>query len=394
MLALQLSDFSLAKNRLYRLRDRFLAQGRPIIDLISADPTRWGLNFPREVLAQAEADYLNRFEFYQPDPKGWREARMAVCDYYGRRNWTLTPEEIVLTPGTSESYFYLFKLLAKPFQEILCPQPSYPLFDYIAQVSDVSLRYYELDEANHWSIDFDSLTSAISAKTAALVIVSPHNPTGHVCSSEEGERLRELALKFRLPIIVDEVFHEFIFSADDHRVSTFDQFPLIFVLNGVSKMFALPQLKLGWIVVAVADDQAVAQASDRLETVADTFLSTSDLSQHALPTIFLEGQTFLETYRSEVHRRLDLAARLLGESKNWDFSFPEGGFYLILRPRRRGSFNAENFALELLTKKQVLLHPSSFYDFPAADALILSFLSGDPNLTEGLRRLEETIDGG
>ena len=390
MLSPELSDFSLASNELYTLYKKKISSGVKVIDLISGNPTQRGINFPPELLGSAVNNYLDGFQSYQPDPKGLAAARHAVSSYYERDHLSVSEENIILTPGTSESYFYLLKLLARPFQEILCPRPSYPLFDYIAKLSDVSLSYYDLTESSRWSIDFESLTGKITKNTAAIVVVSPHNPTGHVCPPSEVKKLQSISEKYRLPLIVDEVFREFTFSNSTPSRFIGGPSPLVFTLNGVSKMFALPQQKIGWIAVSGKDQEAVAESVARLETIADTFLSTGDLSQSILPSLFSGGQAFLSDYRRIVSQRLDKALSRLNKM-GLDFFPPDGGFYLLAKPRGRTNFSSDRFVIDLLSQQNVLLHSGSFYDLTTDNYLIISFLPEEEILEEGLARVAEQL---
>lgn len=394
MFSTKLTGFSLPKNDLYQIRDRLLGQGEKILDLTSANPTKSGINFPKPILKKAFLDYLRSTHSYQPDPKGLKEARSSIGKFYKGGGRLINPDNILLTPGTSESYFYIFKLLCTPGQEILCPRPSYPLFDYIAQLCDVRLKFYDLLEDKDWQFDLPELESLISPRTAAIVLISPHNPTGHVVTKPEIEGLLDISRRYHKPLVIDEVFNEFIFSERGQVNSAVTSAPLVFILNGISKMLALPQMKLGWIAVAGGDSALVGIAVDRLETIADTFLATAEFPQYCLPTILSEGQEFLETYKVRVHDLLETTVALLKKSEHWDFILPDGGFYFLVKPKVMRDFGADHFALNLLSKYSILLHPGSFYDFPSNYFLVFSFLSGEFEIKEGLRRMIVASDHG
>lgn len=387
MLSSQLSDFSSAKNELYRLFDTLKDSGKEVIDLISGNPTQFGINFPKEILEKACVKYLKNFKSYRPDPKGNLNSRKSVADYYREGGGYLNPESIILTSGSSESYFYLFKLLGSSGQEFLCPRPSYPLFEFIARLSGVTLTFYDLAADGDWTISLESIKKGISDKTAGLVIISPHNPTGHVCDEKEVLSITDICCQNKLPLIVDEVFREFIFSSQSYPRFINREAPLIFTLNGISKMLALPQLKLGWIAASGSDKEAVEQSLERLETIADTFLSVSDFSQWILPIIFFEGGTFLKEYKKVIRYRRDKALSLLQGSGVFEVFPPDGGFYLVLRPKSGRNKTSDEEVLRILKEKNVLLHPGSFYDFKTDDFLVISFLQEEGMIIEGLTRL-------
>ena len=194
------------------------------------------------------------------------------------------------------SYWYCFKLLAEAGDEILTPQPSYPLFDYIAKLCGVQLRHYRLREDRGWAIDLNHLEDQITTKTRAIVLISPHNPTGMVAGESDLRALAEIAARHNLPIISDEVFSEFLFGMESLPRPASTNAPLVFTLNGFSKMFALPGMKIGWIGLS-GDPRLVSKSLSALELISDTFLPVNEIAQFAVPQIFQQGLGFLSDYR-------------------------------------------------------------------------------------------------
>ena len=161
-------------------------------------------------------------------------------------------------------------------------RPSYPLFDYIARLCGVTLTNYELDESRDWAIDLEHLERQISSKTRAIVLISPHNPTGMVASMDQLHELAAIAARYEVPIISDEVFSEFLFDHETLPRPALTDAPLIFTLNGLSKMFALPGMKIGWIGVS-GDEHLVDKSLSALELISDTFLPVNETAQFAVP---------------------------------------------------------------------------------------------------------------
>lgn len=385
-------DFSGTANPLAQAQARLRATGGPLFDLISGNPTQHGLQFPSEILQAALHVAQTAADPYRPDPKGQMVARQAISDYYADRGLNLTPDRIVLTPGTSQSYWYLFQLLADPGQEILAPQPSYPLFDYIAALCRVTLRPYPLlRTGSGWALDLAALAAAVTSRTRAIILISPHNPTGHVATPDEVEALTTLATARRLPIIADEVFCEFIFGDVLHcRPAAQAVAPLIFTLNGFSKMLALPGAKLGWIGVSgqpALCDRALAA----LETIADTFLATHEQIQWAAPALLTQGRAFLADYRRQIAARAALAHTMLAGSTSFDLTPAAGGFYLTLAVERLTD-DDEALAIALLDHIGILTHPGWLYDM-AEPMLVLSFLSEPATLGAQLPRLRAFLEG-
>src|SRR6266487_4658332 len=307
-MAMFFSDFASnlggPKNPLYVLHERLKTEGHPIVDLVRGNVNEQGIVYPPEILQEILARAGNRARVYRPDSLGQWPAREAIAQYYG--SLRVPPEQILITPGTSVSYWYCFKLLAERGDEMLCPQPSYPLFDYIARLAGVEMTHYRLQESRQWAIDLDYLENQITSRTRAIILISPHNPTGQVADAEQLRGLAEIAARHSLPIISDEVFSEFIFDMETFPAVATTGAPLVFTLNGLSKLFALPGMKIGWMAVS-GDEDLVRKSIAALELMSDTFLPVNEIAQFAVPEIFNRGQKFLTGYKDWVSRCRDAA---------------------------------------------------------------------------------------
>jgi len=374
-------------NPLYRLRDELKSQGVSVFDLISGNVTEFGIVFPQDLLEDVLVRASRQCQIYRPNSFGQMPARKAISGYYQERGVSIPAGQILLTPGTSISYWYCFKLLADEGDEILCPRPSYPLFDYIAALSGVKLVSYPLREGERWSIDLARLDACISIKTRALVLISPHNPTGHVASEEEIGELAEVAQRHDLAIISDEVFSEFLFQSRVLPRPAIGGAPLVFTLNGFSKMLALPGIKLGWMGVSGSPNR-VEQAMKALELISDTFLPVNEMVQAAVPDLLKGGMPFLSRYSGQVRERWRQAEEILKNTPHCDFVSPEGGFYVTLRLR---NLDEEQVTMELLGKEHLLMHPGYFYDMEPHH-LVLSFVQQAEVIEDALPRLVACLE--
>jgi len=366
-----LADADLTPNRIEQARRR---KGH-YIDLTSSNPTHQGLLFPPDVLKAAAADYwANRC--YRPDPNGWPPAREVIAADYARRTPPLevSPDNIFITASTSEAYSLLFALLTEPGDNVLGPDVTYPLFEHLAAMHHVELRTYRLDEAHGWRIDEASLLVATDARTRAVLVVSPHNPTGMIVQ-QPLPALRQLGL----PVICDEVFATFAYrAATSPPLGTLHPELPVFHLDGISKRLALPDLKLGWIAL---NEPAAARFGMRLEILNDAFLSANALTQFMLPTLFEQGQTFVQRMRDRLWAALDLALDRLQGCPNVTVHPPDGGYYLF--PRIAGWEDEEALVLELL-EHGVLVHPGYFYGCEQGVHVMLSCLTEPDQLQSGL----------
>ena len=344
--------------------------------------------FPQEILEQIIVQGLRLGKIYQPNPFGRESAREAVANFYLHCGFSIKPENILITPGTSLSYWYCFKLLADEGDEILCPCPSYPLFDYIASLSSVKLIPYRLREMRKWMIDLDQLEASISTRTRALVLISPHNPTGYVASLDEIDGLADIAQRHNLAVISDEVFSEFLLKSGPLPRPIGSSAPLVFTLNGFSKMFALPGIKFGWMAVS-GDQDKVRHALRSLELIADTFLPVNEAVQAAAPEIFQHGTTVKNEFAHRIRDCWKLAEERLIQSPYCTFIKPKGGFYVTLRLENLDEVQASE---AILRNNLALVHPGYFYDMDP-NHLVLSFVQRSETIQELFPRLLGTLEG-
>lgn len=369
----------LTPNRIEQARTALQGQ---YIDLTSSNPTHQGLLFPHEILADASASYWAQRR-YDPLPHGQSAARAAIVDYYARRSppLALDANNIFITASTSEAYSLLFALLTSPGDNVLAPVVTYPLFEFLAEIHHIELRPYALDESRGWRIDPASLHAQVDGRTRAVLIVSPHNPTGTILS----EPLPALTT-LGLPLICDEVFAEFCYRAPSTPpVGTLHPELPVFHLNGISKLFALPDLKLGWIAL----NAAARNFTDRLELLNDTFLGANALTQYMLPSLFGQGGAFVGRMQERVRHNLDLAIERLSRSAALRVQSPDGGYYLF--PEVLGWDDEEELVLHCL-RQGVLVHPGYFYGYERGAHIMISCLTETQQLLAGLDRLLSALE--
>ncbi len=378
-------------NLIERSYRRLTAEGRKILKLYSGNPTEQGFRFPSGILEKVYSQYF-REQKYHPHPKGLPVARRAIQQYYKEGGAEVDAEHVILTSGSSESFLYLFSLLGKNGGKFLTPQPAYPLFNHIAELAGVELRHYALREEKSWDIDLEDLRIKTDAATRAIILVSPNNPTGAVHSPSEIEEVVTWANQKGIALICDEVFSEFYFGEGKFpRPMAVSKPKLCFTLNGISKMFALPGLKLSWIAVT-GEDSKVESAVDHLETMADTFLTCHLPIQEALPEIFSKGQDFLRAYQTEVGRRRRLAMELLNQCSHITVVEPSGGFYLMGKIQKEMGLSEEEFVIRLMEEKGVFVHPGYFYDYEEGVHFVLSFLTEEEELVAGIGGLVDFVE--
>jgi aspartate/methionine/tyrosine aminotransferase len=376
------TNWNLSANR---LSDALLQQrksGNALIDLTASNPTEAGLAFDDAAISRALSDPGNLA--YKPEPFGLLAAREAVAAYYAARGERIRVRDTILTASTSEAYSFLFRLLCNPGDEVLVPSPSYPLFEFLASIQDVKLARYPLLYDHGWQIDFHALERAITSRTRAILVVNPNNPTGHFAKANEVAGLIELCPNREIALIADEVFLDFCFLPQPQRSFVSNGAGLTFTLSGLSKIAGLPQMKAAWLV-ASGPDNAKEQALARLEVIADTYLSVSTPIQMALPTFLELRHGFQRQLVSRVRANLRQLDSQLAQNKICSRLEVEGGWNAVLRvPSVRSN---EDLAIELVTQKQVIVHPGHFYDFDREGYLVISLIAPEADFAEGIGRL-------
>lgn len=378
------TNWSLEANRLTSLLGESRRQGSRVLDLTESNPTRCGFDFDAREILGSLAD--PRALTYEPDPRGLKVGREAVADYYAERGVEVDPQNIFLTTSTSEAYSYVFRLLADPGDQILVPQPSYPLFDFLAGLNDVEIVSYLLNYGHGWFLDEASLEARLGQRSRAILSVSPNNPTGSFVKQEELEFLAEIGAQRSLALISDEVFADYGFALDPNRVVSFalESQALTFTLSGLSKISALPQMKLAWIVVN-GPEKLLQSALARLEVIADTYLSVSTPLACALPRLIATRRLLQPQLLQRVCANLQWLDVQLGQDLPVSRLEVEGGWYVTLRlPNTRSD---EDWALDLLRRDGVFAMPGHFFDFPAESHLVVSLLPRTEVFEEGIAKL-------
>jgi alanine-synthesizing transaminase len=380
------TTWDLRPNRLSRILAGKKRAGASLLDLTESNPTRVGIPYPEDVLAPL-ADPAGRV--YDPAPLGLPAARAAAAGDFARRGVLLGPERVVLTASTSEAYAFLFKLLGDPGDEVLVPRPGYPLFDFLAGLEGVRPRAYDLERDGGWRLDVDSVRGALTPRTRAVVVVSPGNPTGAYLKVDERRALEALAAERGLALVSDEVFFDFPFADDPRRTTLAHDGPaLAFTLGGLSKSCALPQLKLAWIAVT-GPEREREKAMERLEVVADTYLSVSTPVQRALPALLARREERQGPLRARLEENLGALRERVGPASPATLLEPEGGWYGVLQvPATR---TEEERVVRLLETRDVLVHPGYFFDFPREAYLVMSLLPAPAVFAEAIDRVLDDL---
>jgi aspartate/methionine/tyrosine aminotransferase len=254
------------------------------------------------------------------------------------------------------------------------------------------VEQYPLVYHDGWFIDFDALQERITEHTRAIVVVNPNNPTGSYLKIAELQQLAAVCGERGVAIISDEVFADYALGDDARRVPTLQavQGILTFCLGGLSKSVGLPQMKLGWII-AGGPAAVRVQALEGLELIADTYLSVGTPIQYALPKLLGMRERIQEQILRRLRANLEFL-RVAARHSACTLLNVEGGWYATLRVPRVKS--EEQWVLDLLETRDVLVQPGYFYDFDSEAFLVLSLLTPVAIFEEGVGRLLALIQSG
>jgi alanine-synthesizing transaminase len=369
------------------------ARGRQLVDLTESNPIRARVPGLEELVALLGHP---RGASYEPHSLGHPRARAAVSEYYASRGEHVDPSTVVLSASTSEAYGWLFEVLADPGDEVLVPRPSYPLFSYLASLADVKLVPYRLMQEERFRPDVDEIRRLTSERTRGIIVVSPNNPTGTLVGRDAAAELEAHAERSGLALVVDEVFGDYLHGeVPPGRVASFvgERAALTFVMSGLSKVLASPQLKLSWTVVlgpAALRDRALA----RLEVVADTFLSVSTPVQLALPELLAARPKIQGVIRARLAQNLAALDEALARHAQVGLRrLPtDGGWSVILEVPR--THDDEAWAMRLLSEEGVLVHPGYFFDMEREGHIVLSLLVHPDELAPAARRVLDRLAEG
>ena len=380
----QRTQWDLGENPLALELDKLRAAGVSVLDLTESNPTKAGIAHPADLILPPFQNTANLL--YDPHPKGMQKAREAVARYYADKGIVVSPEQIILTSASSEAYTFLFRLLMNPHDRVLLPVPGYPLFSYLAGLNDVETANYRLAfDGQSWGIDFEFLKKEARRGVKAVVLVSPNNPTGSCVRPDEISRLNALCADFDMALISDEVFADYVFDPVKTPCPSLaaNTGALSFALGGLSKAMALPQMKLGWIVVNGPQDQ-VHEAISRLEIIADTYLSVNTPVQNAAPVWLAKRGEITARIMARIRANyVYLSAAVATTPIN---VLPtDAGWYAVLQTDM--GLPGDEWALRLLKEKHVFVHPGFFFDFEQEDHFVVSLLPPENIFQEGVRRV-------
>jgi alanine-synthesizing transaminase len=397
-----MSDF--LSTRLARVQGSPNEFARAVMGLKRSGAHYWDLSVSNPTAAQLSRDWgpiqsallAAATDVYAPASLGRTFAREHVASHMARReedehgffdagvNRGFDASRLMLTASTSDSYAYLFKALCDSGDRILVPEPSYPLLEHLAALEGIRAVPYRLDYDGAWHVDWDSVRVGLASKPKGVVLVTPNNPTASCLTSDEFERFTALGI----PLIVDQVFSPFVRRASGGRSLPYhDAGVLTFVLDGLSKRCALPQLKVGWIGV-FGPSAPAGLAMSALESIGDTYLGVNSVSEGALGLILDATADTRRLLRARLDGNLKHLERLTAGGAPFSLFHYQGGWTALLR---MPNYRSDEEWARLLLERRVVVQPGWLYDCPSAATLVVSLLTPHPVFEHSLGQVLELL---
>ncbi|MDI7196103.1 pyridoxal phosphate-dependent aminotransferase [Leptospira santarosai] len=356
-------------------------------DLTVSNPTQASFQYPVEAIRHSfgSADLIT----YHPDPRGNLDARKKIQEYYSSKGVKFDTDDLFLTSSSSEAYSFLFKLFCDPGDSILIPAPGYPLFEFLSVMEGLQTVPYFTKKDNGWKLKASDLDPKDLSKCKLILVVSPNNPTGSVFSESDFDSIKYILKNHNIPLIVDEVFSDYVYGEDLHKTLTDSDIPVIAV-NGLSKTLGLPGMKLSWILLS-GPEFWKQKAKEYLELISDTYLSVNAPVQSALSDLFQWKNLIQSQITKRIQRNLSFLRRMLSDvniSERIRCDFPNAGWYCVLESEE--FFPEEEFSLRLLKEKKVYVHPGDMFGFPNERNLgriVLSLLTETESFEIGLKEI-------
>jgi len=384
--AQRVHGFSYAIRNIVAEARKVEASGRAVEYLNIGDPIPFGFEPPAGALnafVQALRDGRNG---YVPSP-GIPEAREAVAQEWSRIGFPAHPDRVLITAGTSEGIELTLTALVNPGDAVLVPSPTYPLYTAVLAKIGAEASYYRTDPLNGWLPDLAHLESLVSARTRALVIIDPNNPTGAVYPEHVRRSLIAIAERHGLVIIADEVYGDLAYDGPVPPLGSLEPDAAVISFSSLSKAYLAPGWRAGWLVVGRTprlDDLLAA-----MKKLADGRLCSNGPAQYAIPAALLGDRTYQEGLRAALRARADVTVKALNAIPGMSCVAPRGTFYAMPKVELPPGDTDEGFVLALLRATGVLcVYGSGFGCDPADGFFRVVFLAAPDRLAAIYARID------
>jgi len=358
----RISRFSYAIRNIVSEARKVEAAGRRVRYLNIGDPIPFGFKTPPHLVEAVSRAVRDGHNGYTPSV-GIPSARDAVAAEYVRRGMPVTSDRVVLTSGTSEGIELAIGALADAGDEVLVPTPTYPLYTAVLGKIGARAVYYRTDPDNDWLPDLDDVRRLMSAATRAIVVIDPNNPTGAVYPPATRRALVDVAERWGVPILADEVYSELGYDGPVPLLGSLAPDAPIISFSSLSKAYLAPGWRAGWLAVGRSDrlDDVLAA----IKKLADGRLCSPGPMQHAIEAALTGDRSHQATFIRDLRLRADLTTTRLGAVRGMSVVAPRAAFYAMPRVALPPGTTDQDYVLGLLRETGILCVYGSGFGLPA-----------------------------
>ena len=355
------------------------AQGKPIIHLEIGEPD---FDTPTHV-RKAAAEALEQGYTHYSNSTGIQELRETIARYAGeKRGLQFDPANVVVTPGAKPIMFYAIMALIEPGDEVIYPNPGFPIYESMINFVGGVPVPYQLSESRNFRVNLEELRAKVSSKTRMLILNSPHNPTGGVLTHADLKAMSEVAVERDLVVLADEIYSEIVYEGEHHTILDFpDMADRTILLDGFSKTFAMTGWRLGF---GIFPGEWIPHIS---RLVINSVSCTSTFSQRAAIAALEGPREEVDAMLEAFGRRRELVYKGLNRIPGLRCNEPEGAFYAFPNITDTGLTSRE-YADYLLQNADVAVLPGTSFGEYGEGYIRISFANSEENLSEALRRIE------
>ncbi|XP_066596092.1 tyrosine aminotransferase [Prorops nasuta] len=351
---------------------------KSMIALSIGDPTTFGnLKPPKEVIAAVQESVASQlYNGYAPST-GYESARAAVAEYSSNEFARVDPKDVILCSGCSCALDLSISALAREGQNILIPRPGFAIYKTLAGSFGINVKSYNLRPELGWEIDLDDLESQIDESTAAIIINNPSNPCGSVFSRDHILDILDIAAKYYVPIIADEIYEHMVFPGRAfHSLASLSTEVPILSCSGLTKRFLVPGWRMGWIIIHDRNNILGKEIRQGLHCLSQRIIGSNTIVQGALPTILKHTpQKFFDDTVGVLHAHSKVSYNLIKKIPGLKPIMPDGAMYMMVHvdlPNFPEFHSDLDFVKQLLAEESVFCLPGQCFDYPSYIRLVIT----------------------
>jgi len=374
---------------------RLEEEGYSIIRLNTGNPAYFGLKAPDEMIHDLIVNMPNAQAYV--DSKGIFAARKAIFQNYQPHNLpNLDIDHIFIGNGVSELIVMVMQGLLDAGDEVLIPSPDYPLWTAAASLAGGKPVHYICDEQSEWFPDIEDITSKISAKTKAILLINPNNPTGAVYPRELVEKIVLLAEEHELIIFSDEIYDRILYDDRKHTITATltDKVPVI-TFNGLSKNYRACGLRAGWMVIT-GKKHGIEDYLEGLEILSNMRLCSNVPAQFSIQTALGGYQSIDDLVRpgGRLYKQREACYETLCTIPGISCVKAKGAIYMFpkIDTKKFDIVSDEKFVLDFLREKKVLTVHGGGFNWPKPDHFRIVFLPDDEVIRDVITRLRDFLE--